>query len=340
MSNFQPNIRPFASYINEFDKESVEKMMEGVQDEAEQPTKELPFEELDETLLNRSEASASSISPEEEQIIENRPENVLPLSEGIDYGRGIGIYASCHGEIPDPSKHREIPDGLTFMKKNMSECGYASYKLKRQPTMQFDTIARRLEESFDPAFTAEECEVYGSWHNIDSDGKPLGANKKPIRVNTLTCPEFNTTPSNQMKSFLYKKYSGESTRWRVRGVFVSFGGKIVNLFTVTMDELIDVFAIPKPTDRHSRLEEINSILPKIEKYINQRGKRKYISTNFIIDIAILLHHVYDVSVVRFLDESCNGSRHFGPFLNPHGETGVGGRKSHKRKRRKSKKLRK
>jgi len=330
------SLSPSTPYVNVFDEESVEKMMEGVQDE---PSKELPFEEMELHQADRS-ASLSGITSEEEQFIENRTENVVPLTEGTEFGRGIGIYASCHGEIPDPSKHREIPDGLTFMKKNMSECGFASYKLKRQPTMQFDTIARRLEESFDPAFTAEECEAYGSWHNKDSDGKPLGANKKPIRVNTLTCPEFNTTPSNQMKSFLYKKYSGESTSKRVRGVFVSFGGKMVNLFTVTMDELIDVFAIPKPTDRHSRLEEINSILTKIKKYIKHRDTRKYISTNFIIDIAILLDHVYDVSVVRFLDESCNGSRYFGPFLNPHAKTGVGGRKSHKRKRRKSKKLRK
>jgi hypothetical protein len=114
---------------------------------------------------------------------------------------------------------------------------------------------------------------------------------------------------------------------------------MVNLFTVTLDELIDIFDIPKPTDDHPRLKQIRSILSQIQSYIKLRDKHKFISTDFIIRIVMLLHHVYDVSVVRFLDESCNVSQHFGPFYKPGGNTGFGG-KSRKRKKRKSRKLRK
>ena len=337
---------PSIPYVNEFDKETVEKLLEGVHDgdEAAQSSKELDFPKglsFDELGSNKSllKSSDSGISSQEESI-EHRPENIVPLPAEIDGMKGIGIYASCHGKIPDPSKHLKIPDELLFIKKNVSECGHFSYKLKRHPTMTPAKIVRRLEESLDPAFNAEECASYGSWNKINAQGNPLSANGNPIRLKTLTCPEFNTT-TNQMKSFLYKQYYGESDLKRVRGVFVSYAGSMVNLFTVTMDELIDVFDIHHLTDLYPNPEKIHSILAEIQTYIDRRDTHKFISTDFIICVVMLLHNVYNVSVVRFLDESCNISRYFGPFYNPGGNTGFGGRKSHKRKqksKRKSKKI--
>ena len=326
-------------YVNEFDKESVEKLLEGVQDgdeyEAAQSSKELDFPRgvsFDELC--------SGISSQEEESIEHRPENITPLPHGIEHMKGIGIYASCHGKIPDPSKHRTIPDKLIFIKKNVSECGHVSYKLKRHPTMTLDKIARRLEESLDPAFNTEECAAYGSWNKINTEGNPLSANGNPIRLKTLTCPEFNTTTTNQVKSFLYKQYSGESDLKRVRGVFVSYAGSMVNLFTVTMDELIDVFAIHHLTDLHPNPEKIHSILAEIQTYIDRRDMHKFISTDFILRVVLLLHNVYNVTIVRFLDESCNISRHFAPFYKPDGDTGFGGKsRKQKNKKRKSKKYR-
>jgi hypothetical protein len=326
MGNSQSSPHPSiqSPYVNEFNKESVEKMLEGVQDDE---------MELDETPL--TEASDEGISPEEECSIENRPGNIVPLP-GIESVRGIGIYASCHGKIPNPSRFVKIPDELSFIKKNFSECGYAAYKFKRHPSMTISKIVRRLEESMDPAFQSEECAVYGFRCKKDAHGNVLNSKGNPIRLETLTCPEFNT---HQTKSFLYKQYTGESDQKRVRGVFVSYGDVMVNLFTITMGELIDAFAIPQSTDHHPNLEQIQSILAQIQTCIENRDKHNFISTNFIIHISMLLHNVYTVSVVRFLDESCNVSRYYRPYFNPHGKMAFGGKsRRKKRKSRKSKKI--
>ena len=248
---------------------------------------------------------------------------------------GIGIFIDCHGlitqEIPRP-----IPEGIIFMKKNLTGCGDVSYPPTRHPYITQKIIVERLQHSLDIAFSAEECAFY-PWDEKDRDGDP-------IRKETFTCPEFNTTSENQVKSFLYKTYDIKDLPGG--GIFVAYENVIVNLFTVDFKNFIRNFKIPYPglSPRPNptilmKIQEIIDISNKIKGYIAFRDHHTYITSDFIIDTVFLLHLVHGVKIVRCLDESCNTTT--GPILKT-SDIGHGGKKSKRRKRkhRKSKKLRK
>jgi len=249
----------------------------------------------------------------------------------------IGMYIYCHGGLSHPHIHTIIPEGLVFMKKNSTGCGDVAYELQRTTGITNNDIARRLQRSFDIAFSAEECAHYPFHEEY--------ANADQIDRAKFTCPEYNTTSTNQVKGFLYKEFY--ITDFPRGGIFVAYNDVIVNLFTINFEEFIRAFNIPYPglsprPDPPLSIEKVVEIVKlsnSIKAFIAFRNEHEFITNDFVIGIAYLLHMVHGVRIVRCLDESCNDG--IGSLKKPD-DLGHGGksRKQKKRKKRKSKKLRK
>jgi len=251
---------------------------------------------------------------------------------------GIGIYVSCHGGNISPFLHRPTPRGVTVMKKNITECGFPAYRPTRFPGITQEDIAMRLTQSFDVAFSEEECRAH-QWPNANAEGQPIDAQGRIIHKDTFTCEEFNTNSANVVHSFLYKEYGKNDTTPSNEGVLVAFSGVIVDLMTITLDEYLRAFRVPLDPS-HPKHRQIIKIIQVIETYIDFRNRKKRISTDFIFITITLLHIIYGVKVARFYDPSCNYSKSLMPFVKPSSGIGYGGKKSKrgKRKHRKSKKL--
>jgi hypothetical protein len=294
-----------------------------------QPAEEDFMNELDAMI---DYAVASGIPPTE-LYMEDEDVDTMQLM-GADEEYGIGVFITCHGTcIPD--KFRTVPPMLTVMKKNLTQCGMLTAHPTRYKDETPQVVVEKLNSSFTSAFAFEECQV-NDWPRADGD-VPRGRGV-PVDFTKYTCDEFNTNPTNTTRQFVYKKYISTKPE---ENVLFSFAGRTIDLMTISsVEDILHMFGIS--TDpRHPNHVKIMVILRYIHQNILVRNEyvarigKSVISTDFIFNLSILLNYMYGVKIVRILDESCNSGVPCQVFDKTGRPIGYGGKKSKRRKRRKT-----